>query len=336
MSRGRRAAPLPFTVLRRLLACCLIWCIAAPLAARPAHRTDYGAALAGASAALSRSDFDAAYDIYRRHAPRNPLATFMLGMMHEHGWGRPKDDAVACDWYAKAAAAKVPAAEDRAAACLLRGAAGSDAARRALDLYMRAAAGGHLISLCSASDLHIAGRGTPKDVEGGLRLCAQAAQAGSPPAMMKMASYYRDHPDVTPSPEAARFWLQQAAERGLNEARYRLAIMLSQGEGGAPDVPAALHWMESAAAEGHAPAYLPTATLYASLPPRPDSGLPAPEHLAKVYLWASAARSRLADPHLLAGAGRLMDQALVLMPASWRPTLDGQVAEHLARFAPPP
>lgn len=319
---------------RLLLACCLAGLGAASHAAPAAPRTDYGAQLAQASAALDKGDYDGAYRAYGRHAGSNPLAQFMLGMMHDSGWGRPKDAAVACDWYAKAALARIPAAEDRAAACLLRGQAGDGAARRALDLYLRAAAGGHLISLCAASDLHMQGRGLPKDVETGLRLCAQAAQAGSPPAMMKMASYYRGHPDVVASPEAARFWLQQAAERGVNEARYRLAIMLSQGEGGAPDLPAALHWMESAAAEGYAPAYLPTATLYANQPPQPDNGLPAPEHLAKVYLWSSAARARLSDPRLLAGAERLLEQALALMPASWRPDLDRQVAEHLARFKP--
>lgn len=316
-----------------LLACCLACLGAAPRSAVAAPRADYGAQLAQASAALDKGDYDGAYRAYQRHAGNNPLAQFMLGMMHDSGWGRPKDAAVACDWYARAAQARIPAAEDRAAACLLRGQAGDDAARRALDLYLRAAAGGHLISLCSASDLHIAGRGTPKDVDGGLRLCAQAAQAGSPPAMMKMASYYRDNPDVAPAPDAVRFWLEQAAGRGVNEARYRLAIMLAQGEGGAPDVPAALRWMESAAAEGYAPAYLPTATLYASQPVQPgNDGLPTPEHLAKIYLWTSAATARLTDPRLLAAADKLMGQTLALMPADWRPDLDRQVAAHLATF----
>lgn len=299
-----------------------------------APRTDYGAALTKAAAALAKDGYQSAYREYLRHAPKNPLAQFMLGMMNENGWGRAKDGAAACGWYAKAAAAKVPAAEHRTAECLSRDKPGSASDQRALALYLSAASGGHLISLCSASDLHIEGRGTPKDVDAGLRLCAQAAQAGSPPAMMKMASYYRDNPDVPPSPEAVRFWLQQAAERGVNEARYKLATMLSQGEGGAPDVPAALRWMETAAAEGYVPAYLPTATLYANQPRQPDSGLLAPEHLAKVYLWTSAARASLAVPRLQAEADKLMAQALGVMPASWRPDLDRQVAEHLARFKP--
>jgi len=319
---------------RSLLAGALTCLAAAPLAAAPAQRVDYGAELGKASAALSKSDYKSAYREYQRHAARNPLAQFMLGMMDENGWGRPKDAAAACGWFAQAAKAKVPAAEHHAADCLLRGTPDAADAGHALALYMSAAAGGHLISLCSASDLHIRGLGTPRDVGAGLQLCAQAAQAGSPPAMLKMASYYRGNPDVPANPAAARAWLQQAAEGGVNEARYQLAIMLSQGEGGAADVDAALRWMETAAAEGYVPAYLPTATLYASLPRQAGTGTPAPEHLAKIYLWTSAAQARLTDARLLAEAGKLMAQTLALMPSGWRVDLDRQVAEHLGRFKP--
>jgi TPR repeat protein len=316
-----------------LVACSTAWLSAAPAAAAPS-RVDFSAELGKASAALARNDYKSAYRDYQRHAARNPLAQFMLGVMDENGWGKPKDAAAACGWYAKSATARIPAAEHHAAECLLRDAPSAADARHALDLYMSAADGGHLISLCAASDLHIRGLGTPKDVAAGLQLCAQAAQAGSPPAMMKMASYYRGDPDVPENPEMARAWLQQAAERGVNEARYQLAIMLSQGEGGAPDVGAALRWMETAAAEGYVPAYLPTATLYASLPHQAGTGAPAPEHLAKVYLWTAAAQARLADPRLLAQAGNLMMQTLALMPSSWRADLDRQVAGHIARFKP--
>jgi len=303
-------------------------------AAAAAPRVDYNAELGKASAALAASDYKSAYRDYQRHAARNPLAQFMLGVMNQNGWGRPQDAAAACSWYARSATAKVPAAEHHAAECLLRGTPDPVDARRALVLYMSAAGGGHLISLCAASDLHIRGLGTPKDVAAGLQLCAQAAQAGSPPAMMKMASYYRANPDVPADPQAARFWLQQAAERGVNEARYQLAIMLSQGEGGPPDVGAALHWMETAAAEGYVPAYLPTAALYANLPRQGNTGEPTAEQLAKVYLWTAAAQACLTDPRLLTEAATLMGQVLALMPSGWRIDLDRQVAAHLARFKP--
>lgn len=318
------------SVLVTLLVCSSI-CLPAAAAA---PRVDYNAELSKASAALVANDYKSAYRDYQRHSAHNPLAQFMLGVMNENGWGRPKDTAAACGWYAKSATGKVPAAEHHAAECLVQGTPDAVDAHRALALYMSAAGGGHLISLCAASDLHIRGLGTPKDVAAGLQLCAQAAQAGSPPAMMKMASYYRANPDVPADPQAARFWLQHAAERGVNEARYQLAIMLSQGEGGVPDVGAALHWMETAAAEGYVPAYLPTATLYANLPRQEDTGAPKAEHLAKVYLWTAAAQACLTDPRLLTEAGKLMEQVQALMPSGWRIDLDRQVAGHLARFKP--
>ena len=110
--------------------------------------------------------------------------------------------------------------------------------------------------------------------------------------------------------------------------------MLSEGLGGDPDPRIALFWLEIAAGEGYAPAYLPTALLYANASPQPETGALAPEHLAKIYLWLNAAKK---TPGNSAGQEEEIDRiekmVLEVMPASWRGQLDKQVDGHLAAFS---
>jgi hypothetical protein len=82
----------------------------------------------------------------------------------------------------------------------------------------------------------------------------------------------------------------------------------------------------------YAPAYLPTAELYANAPADPKTGALAPEHLAKVYMWNSAAKARTTDPAQLTEINRIEGLVLQVMPATWRPDLDKRVAEHLAKY----
>lgn len=309
--------------------------LASTAGAAPAQR-HAGAELRTAEVALSRGDYAKAYDEYLRHAGRDPLAQFTLGLFFQQGWGRPANTQEACRWFGRAARGGVPVAQHFTGDCLLDAArdknpqARADAAAAALDWYMRAAAGGDIIAWCAAGELHLRGMGTPRDVARGLQLCAQAAQANSPPAMRTLAHWYQDDRDVPQDLAAARYWYGAAADHGDNEARYRLAVMLAQGEGGAPDADAALGLMERAAAAGYVPAYLPTATLYARMPPQADSGALSADDLAKVYMWSSAAYARLHDAAPRAQAQRLRDTALAVMPPTWRTDLDRRVAEHLA------
>lgn len=312
----------------------LILSLAAAADAQAARPTDFSAELQPAQQALAAGDYKKAYALYARRAANNPLAQFTLGLFHKNGWGRPVDEAAGCRWFEKSARKRIPTAQHYLGDCLIQGVHRTADPAAALTLYLDAAAGGHLISLCSAADLYIKGNGVGKDAKRGLELCTQAAQAGSPPAMLKLANYYREDKDVAQDLAAARGWYQQAAERHSPEAQYRLGAMLSEGQGGEPDLNAALFWLETAASEGYASAYLPTAILYANVEVDPATGALKPEYLAKIYLWNSAAKARIADPVQLAEVGRIEALLQKAMPASWRPDLDKKVAEHLAKFKP--
>lgn len=287
------------------------------------------AAPSQAQAAFDRRDYVAAYAGYFSAAGKNPVAQFFVGLFHQEGWGRPRDRETACRWFEKAAAAGVPAAQHSWGDCLADGVGRAPDIARAIESYGRAANGGHLISLCSIADFHMQARGVPQDAARALALCSEAAQAQSPPAMLKLAGYYRQLADAA----LARYWYAEAALRGVADAQYQLGLMLAQGEGGAVDANAALYWLETAAAAGFAAAYLPTARLYASAPVQVATGALAPEHLAKVYLWTEAARARAPEPAQRIAAQDIEAQVLAVMPPEWRQTLDRQVAEHLRKFA---
>jgi hypothetical protein len=290
---------------------------------------DASAALAPAQRLLAAGRFDEAYTGFSKHSARNGLAQFTLGLFHQQGWGRPVDAAGACRWFQKAAHRQVPAAQHLLGDCLLQGTTGRADADAALAWYLQAADNGHLISLCHAAELLIRGDRVAPDAERGLALCTRAAQADLPLAMVMLAGFHEAA--AQPDLRAARHWYRLAAERRSSQAQHRLGVMLAQGEGGDPDLNAALFWLETAASEGHAPAYLPTALLYANAPRQPDTQSLSPEHLAKVYLWASAAKSSAANAAQRQQAEALESQALAAMPPTWQPSLDKKVAAHLSR-----
>ena len=290
------------------------------------------AALKPAQQALAAGDYKKAHALYARHAAKNPLAQFTLGLFHKNGWGRPVNLVAACGWFEKAAHKNIPAAQQFLGDCLAQGVDRPVDGEAAVGWYRKAAANGIVYALCSAGGLYIEGKTLPKDTRRGLELCAQAAQAESPPAMLRLADYYREGTDVPQDLAAARYWYRQAAERRTSEAQYRLGVMLAEGQGGEPDVNAALLWLESAASAGYVAAYLPAAILYANAEVDPKTGALKPEHLAKIYLWNSAAKARTADSAQLAEIERIEKLVLSVMPETWRPDLDKRVAEHLAKY----
>lgn len=306
--------------------------LCAASAAQANKMADIIVELKPAQQALVAGDYRLAYARYARHAARNPLAQFELGLFYQNGWGRRADPTQACTWFEKAARQQIPAAQQFFGDCLAQGIGRAVDYPSAIDWYSKAAAGGDLIAQCSAADIYIKGLGVDKDVRRGLELCAQAAQANSPPAMLKLADYFRAGTDVPQDLAAARNWYQQAAERHSAEAQYRLGVMLGEGQGGAADVLAALFWLETAASAGYAPAYLPVAILYANAAPDPKTGVLAPEHLAKIYMWDSAAKATASDPAQQAEIARIETMVLSVMPPTWRPDLDKKVAEHLAKY----
>lgn len=295
------------------------------------HGRDLAAALAPAERALAAQDYPTAWRAYQRHAATNPLAQFTLGLFEQQGWGRPPDQRAACTWFERAAHGQIPAAQQFLGDCLARGIGRAVDGPGAVQWYRRAAAMGLAYADCSAGTLYLEGAIVPRDVRQGLALCARAAQAESVPAMLVLAKYYE-----TSSRALTRYWYDQAAQRHSHAAQFQLGVMLSEGDGGAANLDQARFWLEHAAMEGYAPAYLPTAILYANAPTNPDTGALAPDDLARVYMWSQAARASTTNPAQLAELTRIDGLVRAVMPGAWQPALDRRVAEHLARYRTSP
>lgn len=285
-----------------------------------------------ANKALADKHYSLAFTEYTRHAEKNGLAQFSLGLIEQRGWGRPPDPIAACKWFGRAAHSGIPTAQQFFGDCLAQGIGRPADGPAAMRWYTAAADQGLASAACDAGELLIAGKVVSQDVPKGLVLCTGAAQAGSTPAMLKLAALYSDGGVVAQDLPRARFWYNEAAQRRVLEAQFRLGVMLSEGLGGEADVLQARFWLEHAASEGYAPAYLPTAILYANAPLEPSTGALSAEDLAKIYLWNSAAKASTQDPAQLAEIAHIESLTLKVMPPQWKPALDQRVAAHLAKF----
>lgn len=285
-----------------------------------------------ANKALADKNYSLAFREYKRHADKNGLAQFSLGLIEQNGWGRSPDAVAACKWFGRAANKGVPTAQQLFGNCLAQGIGMPVDGLAAVRWYQAAADQGLASAACDAGELLIAGKVIFQDVSRGLALCRGAAQAESTPAMMSLAALYSEGGTVAQDLTLARFWYTEAAERRVLEAQFRLGLMLSEGLGGDADVPKARFWLEHAAAEGYAPAYLPTAILYANAPLDPNTGALSPADLAKIYMWNSAAKAITQDPAQLAEISRIEALTLKVMPLQWKPDLDQRVAAHLKKF----
>lgn len=78
------------------------------------------------------------------------------------------------------------------------------------------------------------------------------AFAGVAEAQHDLAAIYTaGHAGVKQDYDRARFWFEQAAARGVDNAAYNLGVMYHQGLGVKPDITKALDWYKIAADQGH-------------------------------------------------------------------------------------
>jgi TPR repeat protein len=83
--------------------------------------------------------------------------------------------------------------------------------------------------------------------------------------------------------EAAR-WYRPAAEQGLVDAQFNLALLYTEPGGVGPDFDEAARWFRTAAQSGDTGAQLALARLY-------EQGLGRPVNLVQAYIWARRAEN---------------------------------------------
>jgi localization factor PodJL len=144
------------------------------------------------------------------------LAQYELADRYAEGrGGLPHDMAQAMKWFSKAAAQNLPPAQYRLAV-----------------LYEK-------------------GLGTPRDVEAARKLYAKAAEAGNVRAMHNLAVLTADvGGNGKPDYATAAQWFRKAADHGVRDSQYNLAILYARGLGVPQSFEKSYFWFGIAATQG--------------------------------------------------------------------------------------
>lgn len=99
--------------------------------------------------------------------------------------------------------------------------------------------------------IYESGIGVEKDTALARELTERAARAGNRIAMHDLAIYYAyGNGDVPVDMGVAAGWFEKAAERGVVDSQFNLAILFENGQGVKPSLPDAYFWYSIAGAQG--------------------------------------------------------------------------------------
>jgi TPR repeat protein len=284
-----------------------------------------------AQSLLAAGDYGNAFDRYRAAAvnDRQPLAQFTLALFYQNGWGRAADRKNACEWFEQAAKNGIPAAKHMTGLCFEEGVHRPADPVAAAQWFQKAAQAGQLNSYCHLGNLLMNGNGVAKNPVQALELCRPAALQGSTPAQLWMGKFYLYGDASVRNPQEAYQWFLAAAQKQSAEAFYHLGMMLSQGSISGHDAAQIRQLFEQAAALKYIPAYFQAGKhFFATEADAETNRLPA-EHLAKAYMWISAAIQRSTKAEEVTAAQAIRQQILTMMPPTWLAELDHKVAQHL-------
>ncbi len=286
-----------------------------------------------AQSALASGDYEKAFTGYHDVAinHKNALAQFSLGLFYQNGWGRAIDKAAACQWFEKAAQGDIPAAQHLTGICLEEGTHRPADPATAASWFQKAAQAGHFHSYCHLGNLLMTGKGVPKDPMKALELCRPAAQQGSIPAQLWLGKFYlQGDPAIQDRQEAYR-WFAAAAQKQAPEGFYYLGMLMKQGIAEEQTAKKTRQMFELAATFNYVPAYFQAGTHFFAAEPDPKTNRLSAEHLAKAYLWISAAIQRSEDTEEILAAQSIRQKIIAIMPETWLDELDRKIAQHLQR-----
>jgi TPR repeat protein len=292
---------------------------------------DNAETMKSAQAALAASDYEKAFAAYRVAAENNnnALAQFSVGLFFQNGWGRAVDKATACQWFEQAAQGGIPTGQYQTGICLEEGIHRPPDHAAAADWFEKSAQAGQFHAYCNLGNLYMTGKGVPKDPAKALQLCHPAARQGSVPAQLWMGKFYLEgDPSIRNEQEAYR-WFEAAAQKQSPEAFYYLGILLQKGSTAGHAAEKIRLMFEQAAALKYVPAYFQAGKSFYQAEPDPGTKLLSAEHLAKAYLWLSAALQRSENMNELAESKKMLQQILAVMPETWLTELDQKVAQYL-------
>ena len=310
---------------------------AAPARAQPANASDVAAPLRAGVVAYRAGDLATAEAALRPLAPGNADAEAWLGAVLLDR-GRTRDAVPMLQHAANAGSAE---GAHRLALLYAQGADGlprDDA--RALALFEKAAATGHVRAEINAGMLYLYGRGAPKDVMKARAWLEKAAASNDPYALYALGRAMDESQDAAlADPVRAADLYKRAALQGHTFAALRYGLALAEGNGVRKDLIAAQPWLLYAEKYGVPEASLAMGDLAASTVSLRDKagGLKILQTATTWYTAAAnagvaAAQFKLATAYL-AGTGVARDPQLALRWYTRAATQGMPVAQHaLALF----
>lgn len=244
LTRVTCARPASVPPLRRVSAAlALLLCAATTVRADP---------LQDGKAAYLASDYARAYEILGPLAEQgDPDAQITLGIMYDYGQGVPKDDAIATEWYRKAALHGIPTVQHNLGVKYFEGIGIAKDYAEAARWWRMAADLGFAESQYSLGEMYAWGLGPAKDEAEAARWYLAAAEQGHMLAQYRLGVMYAAGRGVPLDHGSAYRWLRAAAEQGMPQAQYQVGRFTEDGIGTPSDADAAQRWYRLAADQGN-------------------------------------------------------------------------------------
>lgn len=242
-------------------------------------------------------------------------AQYHLALRYERGEGVVHDDAVAAQWFARAAAAGDADAQRLLAFAYLHGIGVPRNESEGIRRLRIAAEWGDAVARRQLGFRYVTGASVPRDEAEGVHWFKLAAEQGDEMAQYNLAYAYSHGSGVELDQARAIHWLTLAAQQGLPAAQCGLGSVYEQGLGVPVDYEASARWTRLAADQGYPEACSNLGWLY-------ENGLGVERDLQQARHWYelavhkdhAEARQRLA--HLSSTGGSAPSEVARPLPRS--------------------
>jgi TPR repeat protein len=212
-------------------------------------------------------------------------AMYDLGVFYGRGYGVPRDDDKAREWYEKAAIKGDADAMFILGALFGNGQGVPQDYAKAREWYEKAAAKDNADAMVNLAAVYENGLGVPQDYAKAREWFEKAAAKANADAMTKLGKLYVNGLGVLRDYAKAREWFEKAAAKDFTNAMYDLGVLYNYGGGVPQDYAKAREWYEKAAAKDYAAAMNNLGVLY-------ENGFGVPQDYAKAREWYEKAAAR--------------------------------------------
>jgi TPR repeat protein len=179
------------------------------------------------------------------------IAQCELGRAFLFGTGVAKDEAVAVNWFRKAAEQNDAEAQFDLGVSYAEGNGVPQDYAEAAKWFRKAAEQGFVEAQYNLGFDYLKGQGVTKDQVEAVKWFRKAADQNSARAQFSLGDCYHDGMGVAKNYAEAAKWIRNAAEQNLPDAQFNLGICYAVGDGVPKDYVEAYKWMNLALAQGN-------------------------------------------------------------------------------------